>query len=61
VQIGTESVTLGALLSFVGMTAGMLTGMVLGTWLMEKAIDASRSLRVLPHWLRAGGISRTAG
>lgn len=60
-QFGTESVSLGAFLSFVGMTAGMLAGMVVGTWLTEQVINAARTLRVLPRWLRAGEISRTAG
>ena len=44
--------------SFVGMTVGMLWGMLFGTWATEKLCGALRAAMVLPGWLRRGASVR---
>ena len=53
-QLGTESVPVAAAMGFAGMTIGMISGMVLGTWLTEKLFGVVRAAVALPRWLRGG-------
>jgi hypothetical protein len=59
-RVETGTISLGVGCSFVGMTTGMLAGMLAGTWIVEKVLDLASSLRVLPRWLRAGELTRSA-
>jgi heavy metal translocating P-type ATPase len=52
-QIGTDSVPLAVVLAFLGMTAGMLGGMLLGTRSMETLLRTTRAAGRL-RWSRAG-------
>jgi hypothetical protein len=60
-QAPIGSVAGAALLALAGMTTGMVAGMLAGTWLTEKLLDGSRHLRIIPHWLRLGHITNSAG
>jgi len=59
-QVGVESVTKGAVLSFAGMTIGMLAGMSGGSWLTEQLLGAARGVLVIPRRLRATGLRHNA-
>jgi membrane protein DedA with SNARE-associated domain len=41
-QFETESMPLAVVCSFVGMTLGMLAGMLLGTWVTEGLLNVAR-------------------